>query len=135
MRTIRFVLAAALLSMLQACEGTYEQLKAMVKEIPLVNIVKEPSGKETVLTGTIQPHINFSSTLETQSPDGIKCSGKFNSRGVGTLTCTNGWNLDLEIPKGMYGTPNGSYVETSNGVGVAVGWGSDAKVDVLRAKM
>lgn len=46
MRTIRFVLAAALLSMLQACEGTSEQLKAMVKEIPLVNIVKEPSGKK-----------------------------------------------------------------------------------------
>lgn len=103
--------------------------------IPLVNVIREPSGKETVLTGTIQPKMDFTSTFSTRSADGIECRGEFSNRGVGTVNCTNGWQLALQIPSNLYGTMNGSYVEAVDGIGTAVGWGSDADAEKLRKLM
>jgi len=135
MGSIRAVLVVVIVSLLTACGGTSEQMAAFQDGIPLVNVIREPSGKETVLTGTIKPKINFTSTYTSQSDDGIKCSGKFSNRGVGFMNCSNGWKMALTIPKDKYGTVNGSYVETADGIGVATGWGKEANADLLRAKM
>ena len=108
---------------------------ALQDGIPLVNVIREPSGKETVLTGKIQPRMNFTSTFSTRSADGIECRGEFSNRGVGTIECTNGWKLAQEIPTNLYGTMNGSYVDTVDGIGAAVGWGSEADAELLRNLM
>lgn len=88
-----------------------------------------------MLTGKIQPRMNFTSSFSTRSEDGIECSGEFSNRGVGTVECTNGWRLNLQIPKELYGTLDGRYVETIDGVGSAVGWGNQADPALLRPLM
>lgn len=117
------------------CGELAERQSALNDGIPLVNIIREPSGRETVLTGTIQPRMNFTSSFTTRSSNGIECEGEFSNRGVGTVVCTNGWRLNLEIPPNLYGTLDGSYVETVDGIGSAVGWGSEADADLLRNLM
>ena len=62
-------------------------------------------------------------------------TGEFSNRGVGVTSCSNGWNLNPEIPADSYGTPNGSYVEPVDGTGSAVGWGSDADPEWLLGSM
>ena len=74
-----------------------------------------------------QPIQNVSSRF-----GGIQWKG---NRGVGFMNCSNGWKMALTIPKDKYGTVNGSYVETADGIGVATGWGKEANADLLRAKM
>lgn len=120
---------------LQGCSDMAEKQAALQDGIPLVNVIREPNGKETVLSGSIQPKMDFSSTFSTRSADGIECTGQFNSLGRGAVNCTNGWKLNLTIPKGKYGTLSGSYAETDNGIGAAVGWGKDANADLLRSIM
>jgi hypothetical protein len=125
----------AALVVLKACGEASERQAALEDGIPLVNIIREPSGQETVLVGTIQPRMNFTSTFSTSSETGIECGGEFNNRGVGSVICTNGWRLNLEIPTDLYGTLNGSYVQTVDGIGSAVGWGSEADTELLRSLM
>ena len=79
--------------------------------------------------------MDFASTFVSQSEDGIKCSGAFNRRGVGSMTCTNGWKMNLAIPKDKYGTLNGTNVETSDGIGVPTGWDSAAHAELLPGQM
>jgi len=135
MWSIRIVFVVTAVSVLASCGGISEKKLALDNGISLMNVIREPSGKETILTGKIQPKLDFTSTFISQSQDGIKCAGKFNSRGVGALSCSNGWKMNLKIPKDKYGTLNGSYVETSDGIGVATGWGSEANAELLRSKM
>ena len=130
-----FAMAMGSVLALQGCGEASARMAALQDGIPLVNVIREPSGKETVLVGLIQPKMDFSSTFTTRSEDGIACSGKFNNRGIGTLNCTNGWVLSLAIPQDKYGTLNGSHVETVGGIGTAVGWGSAANADLLRGLM
>ena len=122
---------AALLALPGCVSG--DMKKALDDGIPLANVIRQPDGTETVFTGTIQPRMDFSSSFETRSADGILCTGDFNNRGVGAIACTNGWVLNLTIPQGKYGTLNGSYVEASNGIGSAVGWGTEANPAMLRS--
>ena len=100
-----------------------------------MNIIKEPNGRETVLTGKIQPRMNFTSSFSARSEGGIEGSGEFSNRGVGSIDCSNGWRLNIVIPADKYGTLNGSYVETIDGIGSAVGWGSQADAQLLRSLM
>ncbi|MGI3187257.1 hypothetical protein [Nioella aestuarii] len=79
--------------------------------------------------------MNFTRTFATRSETGIECTGEFSNRGVGTVNCTNGWRLNLAIPTDLYGTLNGSYVETVDGIGSAVGWGNQADADLIRGLM
>ena len=127
--------ALALCALLAACSGAADRKVALQDGIPLVNIIREPSGKETVLTGTIQPRINFTSRFSTQSDTGVKCEGAFNNRGIGTIECNNGWRINLAIPSDKYGTLHGTYIETVDGIGTAVGWGDEADADRLRGLM
>lgn len=117
---------------LQGCAGA-EMQKALQDGIPLVNVIRQPDGTETVFTGLIQPRMDFSSSVATRSADGVACNGEFNNRGVGAISCTNGWKLNLTIPQDKYGTLNGSYIEANAGIGSAVGWGTEANPDLLRS--
>lgn len=128
---VHILVSAMAASLLAGCGGDMQA--ALTDGIPLVNVIREPNGTETVLVGTIQPRMNFTSTFSTRSADGIECSGEFDNRGRGTIRCTNGWALNLTIPQDSYGTLNGSYVEAVDGIGSAVGWGSQADPAIVRA--
>jgi hypothetical protein len=123
------------IGILTGCGPSKEERAALEDGIPLVNIIKEPNGNETVLSGKIQPRMNFTSSFSARSDSGVECSGEFNNRGAGTVSCTNGWKLNLQIPQELYGTLNGSYIETVDGIGSAVGWGSQADAALLRTLM
>ena len=133
LKSLMFALAMGL--GLQGCGDASARMAALQNGIPMVTVIHEPSGKETVLTGSIQPRMDFSSTFAGRSPEGMACDGAFNSRGVGTVTCANGLVMAIAIPKDKYGTLDNSYVQTVDGIGTAVGWGSAANADVLRGMM
>jgi len=118
----------SLLGLLSACSAIIQ-----VPDIPMVQIVREPSGAETVLTGFISPQMDFSSTFVTSSDKGIECRGSSSNKGAATVDCTNGWRMNFTAPKELYGKPDGSYATISDGIGVAVGWGEQADEAVLRS--
>lgn len=119
-------------SILGACASADRQV-ALVEGIPVVNIIREPNGTETVLVGRIDPRMDFSSSFTTRSSSGIECAGEFSNRGKGVVRCSNGWVLPLTIPRNKYGTLNGSYVQAVDNIGAAVGWGTDADPEIVRA--
>ena len=134
LETCSIFLGLAVTLSVQGCGGA-DRLAALQNGIPLVNVIREPSGKETVLTGLIHPKMDFSSTFVVSSADGLDCNGQFNNAGVGAMTCTNGWALALQVPKEKYGTMTGSYAEVVDGIGAAVGWGDEANAAFLRGLM
>lgn len=77
------------MAVLQGCAAG-EMQKALQDGIPLANVIRQPDGTETVFIGKIQPRMDFSSSFETKSANGIACSGEFDNRGVGSISCTNG---------------------------------------------
>jgi len=117
----------SLLGLLSACSAIIQ-----VPDIPMVQIVREPSGAETVLTGFIEPKMDFSSTFVTSSDKGIECQGSSSNKGAMTVSCTNGWQMSFAVPKELYGKPEGSYAEIVDGIGIAVGWGEQADEALLR---
>jgi hypothetical protein len=132
MKSILRLFILGVIFFVQGCAAT-EMKKALDDGIPLVNIIREPSGTETVLVGKIQPRMDFSSSFSTQSKDGVVCSGEVNNRGIGTISCNNGWILNLAIPQDKYKTLNGNHIQAAEGIGAAVGWGTDAEPDLLRS--
>ena len=123
----RAVCLASLAVLSTACAG-----QGPLDGIPLVNVIRAPDGSETVLSGQIQPKMDFSSTFSASDGRGLDCSGSFSSRGAGVMNCTNGWSVPISVPKGLYGQRNGSYLAGSDGIGVAVGWGAEADAARLR---
>lgn len=102
--------------------------------IPMVTVLKMPDGTEMVMTGQIIPKMDYSAELAMASSSGVSCLGRTNTAGEGELTCDNGLpTLPFNIPRTLYGKPDGAFTAINNGVGTAVGWGKNADAAQLRA--
>ena len=127
MTSLAFVTCAGLLSACGAPVGSGNGTA------PVMNILIEPDGSETVLTGTFDAPTPSSRSFQTQSEDGsVTCNGSFTFRGSGFVTCSNGWEIALQLPRSVYEQPDGTLSEVSGGIGSAIGWGRFANIDHLR---
>ncbi len=92
-----------------------------------------PDGTQVVLTGKIMPKMDYSSGLSVADKTGLTCAGSFSNKGQGSMTCSNGFSMNLAVPADQYGKFDGAYIQQSGGIGVAVGWGSKSDATLLEA--
>lgn len=112
-----------------ACTGTVE--------IPNASVARSPDGTVTRMTGMIQGSLVGSSPVSMKSVDSdLTCAGDTNSNGIGSMQCSDGSVIAIEIPEEKYGTFSGTYSGTlPDGTVYVSGWGQFADIQQLEAAL
>jgi len=107
--------------------------------IPIKNatVTRALDGTVTQMTGVIQGSLAGDSPVSmAEIGSGVTCSGATNSSGVGSMTCSDGKVIPLNVPSDQYGKLSGAYVGTlPDGTVYASGWGAGADLVKLAAML
>jgi len=120
---------------LAACLSLGGCAAMVVTGIPIESaaVSRSPDGKLTRWTGRIMGKLVGDSPFEWRKVGtDYVCKGATNSSGIGSATCSDGKIMPVEVPRQLYGSFSGSYVQKMpDGTLFASGWGGDADPDKL----
>lgn len=117
--------------------GAAVSLSACAISIKNASVSKLLDGTEVLMTGEITGNLFGDSPFTMQVIGAnVVCKGATNRKGQGSMTCSDGRVIAINVPKDQYRKLNGSYVYTlPDGTITAIGWGKEADFDSLRKKL
>ncbi len=108
-----FLAGCEVSAMIAANNAGGEMTSAFKVSLPAVVLVKLDTGEEDFLTGNLIGHISGRSEVALTGAKTGVCKGKTNTKGEGSLQCSNG--LELSISADTSGGPKMSGVESQIG--------------------
>lgn len=83
--------------MIAAKNAGGEMTGAFKVTLPAVVLVRLDTGEEDFLTGNLVGHVSGKSEVKLTGPKTGVCIGRTNSKGFGSMSCTNGLELVMDV--------------------------------------